>query len=228
MGQLGRPGLNAVGKAEMWQRWKAGESISEIARALEKGPGSIFGTLRDKGGIAPAPRTRSLRCLSAADREEISRGLAGGESFRCIAARLGRAPSTISREVTRNGGRGKYRASVAEDRTWKRAKRPKRCRLARDPRLRRQVAVKLGQDWSPQQVAGWLRRTWPDDDTMWVSHETIYLSLYVQARGVLRKGTATASAHPAGDASGPHRRQTRAGQGADQGRGADQSTPGRG
>jgi IS30 family transposase len=187
VGQLGRPGLSAVGKAEMWERWKAGESISDIARALEKGPGSIFGTLRDNGGIAPARRTRSPRCLSAGDREEISRGLAVGESLRCIASRLGRAPSTISREVARNGGRGKYRAGAADDHTWNRARRPKLCLLTRNPRVRRLVAGKLRQDWSPQQIAGWLRRSWPHDDTMWVSHETIYVSLYVQARGALRK-----------------------------------------
>jgi IS30 family transposase len=187
VGQVGRRGLSAAGKSEMWERWKAGESISEIARALEKGPGSIFGTLRHRGGIAPAVRARSSRCLSVGDREEISRGLAAGDSLRCIATQLRRSPSTISREVERNSGRGKYRAEVAEERAWHHAKRPKQCVLATNSRLRQLVARKLRQDWSPEQIAGWLKVKYPDDQTMHVSHETIYVSLYVQARGVLRK-----------------------------------------
>ncbi|MFM7148082.1 MAG: transposase [Actinomycetales bacterium] len=187
MGQVGRPGLSAVGKAEMWERWRSGESISEIARALGKAPGSIFGTLRDKGGVAPPVRRRSSRCLSMTDREEISRGLAAGESFRAIAVRLGRHASTISREVDVNGGRGCYRAQTADERAWHEALRPKACKLAGSARLRRLVAGKLRQDWSPEQIAGWLKVTFPDQDALQVSHETIYVSLYVQAPGVLRK-----------------------------------------
>ena len=143
MGQLGRPGLSAVRRAEMWDRWKVGESISDIARAFEKGPGSIFGTLRDKGGIAPALRRRAAHSLSFDDREEISRGLVTGESYRSIAARLDRSASTVSREVSRNGGRVRYRAQAADDRAWDQARRPKACLLAGNGRLRRLVARKL-------------------------------------------------------------------------------------
>src|SRR3954452_10560036 len=154
---LGRPGLSAARKKELWDRWKAGESISDIARALEKPPGSVHGVLKSSGGIAPPQRRRSRWTLSLAEREEISRGLAAGESLRAIAARLGRAASSVSREVDRNGGPRNYRAAKADERAWERARRPKRCLLARNARfLRDVVAKKLKEDWSPQQISGWL------------------------------------------------------------------------
>jgi len=187
MAQLGRPGLSAAQKRELWQRWKEGQSLSEIGRALERGPGSIFGVVKANGGYIPAERKRHPLALAPEDREEISRGLAKGESIRCIAGRLGRAPSTVSREIARNGGISHYRAGRADEAAWKRARRPKKCLLARHGRLRRVVATKLAQDWSPEQIAGWLPVEYPDDGTMRVSHETIYKSLFIQARGVLKQ-----------------------------------------
>jgi transposase, IS30 family len=187
MQRVRRSRMSANDKAEIWQRWKRGESLSEIGRALDRIPGAVFHVVAARGGVPPAPRRRSPLALSGAEREEISRGLATGESFRHIGAGLGRATSTVSREVSRHGGRGAYRAAVADARAWSRARRPKRCRLARHPALRALVAEKLAADWSPQQIAGWLRRTFPDNPDMQVSHETIYLSLFVQSRGVLKK-----------------------------------------
>jgi IS30 family transposase len=184
---LGRPGLSAVRKKELWDRWKAGESISDIARALKKPPGSIHGVLKATGGIAPPHRRRSRWALTLAEREEISRGLAAGDPFRKIAARLGRSASTVSREVSRNGGRRNYRALKAEERAWERARRPKRCLLAANSGLRDLVAKKLREDWSPQQIFGWLAKQYPDDEAMQVSHETIYRTLFVQTRGALTK-----------------------------------------
>ncbi len=186
--RLGRPGLSAVRKKELWERWKAGESISDIARALQKLPGSIHGVLKATGGIAPPQRCRPRWALSLAEREEISRGLAAGESMRAIASRLDRPASTVSREVERNGGRSGYRALKADERTWERARRPKRCLLARrNGLLGDVVARKLKEDWSPQQISGWLRRRYPNDEAMYVSHETIYRTLFVQAKGALKK-----------------------------------------
>jgi len=140
-----------------------------------------------QGGIARPPRRRAVRALTAVDREQISRGLAADRSIRAIARTLNRPPSTISREVVRNGGRAQYRAVEAERRAWRRAERPKPCRLAREPKLRALVAAKLGRDWSPEQIAGWLKREYPQDARMHISHETIYRTLYVQARGALKK-----------------------------------------
>ncbi len=182
-----RRGLSSAQRTEMWTRWKAGESMSDIGRALGKHPGSIFTFLAVQGGIARPPRCRAAWTLSAGDRERISRGLAAGESLRAIARALGRPVSTISREVARNGGPASYRALVADRAAWGRAQRRKRCRLAQAPRLARLVAQKLERDWSPEQIAGWLRRTYPGDPQMHVSHETIYRTLYVQARGVLKR-----------------------------------------
>jgi IS30 family transposase len=176
-----------VQKAEMWARWKAGESMSDIGRALGKQAGSIFTFLAVQGGIARPPRRRAERALTAVDREQISRGLAAEQSFRDIARALGRPPSTISREVNRNGGRAQYRAVEAERQTWRRAARPKPCRLARERKLRGLVAAKLELDWSPEQIAGWLTREYPHEARMHLSHETIYRTLYVQARGALKK-----------------------------------------
>ena len=187
MERVRRPRISAAEKVQVWQRWKRGESLSDIGRALDRVPGAIFHVLAARGGVAPPPRTRSRRALTLTEREEISRGLACGCSLRGISAGLRRAPSTISREVQRHGGRARYRASVADARTWHRARRPKPCRLATSARLRALVASKLTADWSPQQIAGWLKRTFPGHPHMQVSHETIYVSLFVQSRGVLKK-----------------------------------------
>ena len=187
MAQRGRPGLSPEQKRELWSRWKAGESLSEIGRALGKQPGSIHGVVASNGGYVPAVRRRSARVLTISEREEISRGLAEGASLRRIAGRLQRAPSSISREVARHGGRHRYRAARAEERAWDRARRPKPCKLAAVPRLRELVAGKLAEEWSPEQISGWLARTYPGEQDLQVSTETIYRSLFVQARGVLRK-----------------------------------------
>jgi len=187
MATIGRPGLSREKKAELWQRWKHGQCASDIARALARTKGAIHHVLAFNGGIAPVARRRCPVALVLDEREEISRGIAAGQSIRRIAAGLGRSPSTVSREVARHGGRSAYRAAEAEARAWDRALRPKLCRLASHPELRWRVAEKLALDWSPEQIAGWLRRTFPADEGLWVSHETIYCSLFVQARGVLKK-----------------------------------------
>jgi transposase, IS30 family len=187
MRQMGRPGLSAAQKADLWQRWKQGQSLSEIGRALGKHAGSIHGVVSSNGGFTPAVQRRSRWALTLAEREEISRGVATKLSIRQIAAQLGRAPSTVSREITRHGGAHTYRAAEADARAWKRARRPKPCRLAVHPMLQRVVARKLTLDWSPEQIAGWLTREFPNQGTMRVSHETIYRSLFIQARGVLKK-----------------------------------------
>ena len=187
MAQRGRPGLSPEQKRELWSRWKAGESLSEIGRALGKQPGSIHGVVASNGGYVPAVRRRSARVLTISEREEISRGLAEGASLRRIAGRLQRAPSSISREVARHGGRHRYRAARAEERAWDRARRPKPCKLAAVPPLRELVAGKLAEEWSPEQISGWLARTYPGEQDLQVSTETIYRGLFVQARGVLRK-----------------------------------------
>ena len=178
---------SAQERRELWGRWKRGESVSEIGRALERAPGTIHCTIRQHGGVPPRERRRRPCSLTLEEREEISRGIAVGDSARAIAARLGRAPSTITRELNRHGGRRCYRAADADRRAWQRARRPQRCKLASSSRLRELVAEKLEQDWSPQQISGWLKTSFPDDETMRVSHETIYLSLFVQARGALKR-----------------------------------------
>ena len=187
MGQMGRPGLSAAQKADLWHRWKHGQSLSEIGRALGKHAGSIHGVVSSRGGFIPAVRRRSRWALTLAEREEISRGMAANGSIRQIAVKLGRSPSTVSREIGRHGGPHTYRASEADAQAWERARRPKPCRLATHPPLQRMVASKLTLDWSPAQISGWLKRAFPDNGSMRVSHETIYRSLFIQARGVLRK-----------------------------------------
>lgn len=188
MERLGRfGGLSAAGKKELWQRWRNGESISDIARALQKPPGSIHGMIENTGGIAPPQRRRRRCALTPEEREEISRGLATGDSLREIAARLGRPASTVCREVNRNGGRRRYRAQKAEESSWRRSRRPKRCLLAIDEHLRDMVACKLRQDWSPEQISGWLKKQYPEDEAMRISHETIYCTLFVQTRGALKR-----------------------------------------
>ena len=187
MAHMGRPGLSAAQKADLWQRWKQGQSLSEIGRALGKHAGSIHGVLSSNGGFIPPVRKRSRWALTLAEREEISRGLATDASIRQIAATLGRAPSTVSREIRRHGGAHMYRAAEADTQAWTHSRRPKPCRLATSPPLQQIVASKLALEWSPEQVAGWLKLEFPDQDTMRVSHETIYRSLFIQARGVLKK-----------------------------------------
>ena len=161
--------------------------MSSIGRLFERESSSIYPLLQRSGGIRPPTRTRSRLALSLSDREEISRGLANKQSLRSIARQIQRSPSTISRELTRNGGYDRYRASAADQATWDRAHRPKRCKLAQHRSLAKVVATKLQQQWSPQQIAGWLKRTYPQSEQKRVSHETIYRSLYIQARGVLKK-----------------------------------------
>lgn len=187
MKQIGRPGLSADKKDELWRRFQEGESFTTIVRALGKPVGSIYGVVRMRGGITPPARRRAVCALTSADREAISRGLAAGDSVRAMARSLGRAASTLSREIARNGGCDRYRALDADARAWQYAKRPKRCRLAITAALRITVDAKLRKNWSPVQIAGWLVREYPDDPMMRVSHETIYRSLFVQARGVLKR-----------------------------------------
>jgi IS30 family transposase len=185
--QVRRPRLSVSARAELWQRWKSGQSLTEIGRALGRPAKTVFSHLRSKGGIPPLPRRRRSLALTLADREEISRGLSAGASLGSIARQLARPPSTVCREVTRNGGRVCYRATEADVRSWKQARRPKTCKLAQFRRLQRVVAQKLQADWSPEQITGWLRSQFADDPRMNISHETIYRSLFIQARGVLKK-----------------------------------------
>ena len=182
-----RFGLSVIEKSDIWRRWKAGHSLHEIGRAFDKPHSSIRCLLLPRGGIAPAARRRSRLSLSQAEREDISRGLASGSPLREIARRLERATSTVSREVTRHGGRPAYRAHAADEQAWEWALRPKRCLLAVNRKLRDIVASKLILDWSPEQISGWLKTQHPDDESLRVSHETIYRSLFIQARGVLKK-----------------------------------------
>jgi hypothetical protein len=170
MAKIGRPGLSREKRADLWARWKSGQCASDIARALERTKGAIHHVLAFNGGIAPIARRRCPVALVLDEREEISRGIAAGRSIRGIAASLGRSPSTVSREVARHGGRCSYRATEAEARAWKRALRPKPCRLASLPKLRWRVAEKLALDWSPEQISGWLKREFPADEGLRVSH----------------------------------------------------------
>ena len=174
-------------KALMWDRWQKGESLESIAQLFDRHHSSVQRILAETGGIRPAPRRRSSRSLTLAEREEISRGLASYRSLRAIALQLGRAPSTISREVNRNGGVKQYRASQADQAAWDRAHRPKTCKLVVNRALARVVARKLQLEWAPEQIAGWLKHTYPGDENYQVSHETIYKSLFIQARGALKK-----------------------------------------
>ena len=174
-------------KSQMWDLWKKGESLHNIARLFDRGHGAISGILSRTGGIRPPKRTRSRLALTLADREEISRGISSQRSMRSIATQLNRSPSTVSREINRNGGYHDYRAIRAEQEAWKRAKRPKLCKLLCHKPLSRIVAKKLRLQWSPQQIAGWLKRRNPDDEGCRVSHETIYRTLFIQTRGALKK-----------------------------------------
>jgi IS30 family transposase len=187
MRQGKRFGLSAIEKRDIWSRWKAGQSLHEIGRAFDKPHSSIRCLLLPRGGIPPLTRRRSRRALTLSEREDISRGVACGSSIREIARHLDRAVSTVSREVTRHGGRLAYRAQAADEQAWNSTLRPKRCLLAVNRKLRDIVASKLVLDWSPEQISGWLKTQYSDDRSMRVSHETIYRSLFIQARGVLKK-----------------------------------------
>lgn len=174
-------------KALMWERWKNGESLQQIAQLFDRAHSSIQRILAETGGIRPPERCRSQLALTLAEREEISRAVVAGQSIRSIATLLGRAPSTISREINRNGGAGCYRATHADKAAWDRARRPKTCKLVRKRKLANIVVGKLQLQWSPQQIAGWLKHAYADDENYQVSHETIYRSLFIQARGALKK-----------------------------------------
>ena len=174
-------------RVEVWRRWKAGESLHAIGRALGRNNEVIHLLLKRHGGIAPPIRHRSPSSLTLAEREDISRGIACGSSIRGIAQGLHRCASTISREVARHGGRARYRANEADQQAWESALRPKPCLLATHTTLREIVASKLMQDWSPEQISGWLKWQFPQDEGLRVSHETIYRSLFLQARGALKK-----------------------------------------
>lgn len=180
-----RPGLAEIN--EMWARRRAGETVKCIAEGLGRRPDTVYGWLKAQGGVAPQPRRRSERHLTLQEREEISRGVAAGLSLRAIATSLKRSPSTVSRELSRNGSLANYRATSADEGASERAKRPKACHLSHRPKLTGKIAAKLKLDWSPRQIAAWLKLKFPDDSRMNVSAETIYKSLYIQARGVLKK-----------------------------------------
>ncbi len=180
-------GFSALEKDEVWERWARGETLKAIGRVFGKPSSSIRGLLSPYGGIRPAPRRRSKLALTLSEREEISRGLAAEQSARSLARLLGRAPSTVSREIRRNGGYDRYRAALSDEAAFIRARRPKRCKLAGNAQLRQTVARKLKQDWPPQQIAGWLKQMHPEDESKRVSHETIYRSLFIQSRGAFRK-----------------------------------------
>src|ERR1700736_1970274 len=182
-----RFGLSAIEKSDIWRRWKAGQTLHEIGRAFDKPHTSIRCLLLPRGGIPPAARHRSRLALTLAEREDISRGLASGSSIREIARHLERATSKGSRKGKRHGGRSFYRASKADDLAWDSALRPKPCLLALHSKLREMGASKLILGWSPAQISGWLKTEYPGDESMRVSHETIYRSLFIQARGVLKK-----------------------------------------
>ena len=186
-----RPGRHSTvterQREELWRRYRSGETVLGIADVLGQHSTNLYRVLQAAGGIAPAQRSRSARVLSFREREEISRGIAAGSSFRTIARDLDRVVSTVSQEVARHGGRSCYRAAPADWSAWEAARRPKACRLARNRPLQKIVAAKLKEDWSPQQIAGWLNAQYPGSPEMWVSHETIYRSLFVQARGALKK-----------------------------------------
>lgn len=187
MVKIGWPGLPPGERQRVWDMWKAGSSISEISRSVGSPPGSVFSILRPKGGIYQPPQQRRPGTLTLGEREEISRGLAAGASYRQISRQIGKAASTISREVVQNKGRNHYRAIDADDRAWRDARRPQRPKPAKNPVLRGYVAARLREDWSPEQIAGRVKRTYAPSSPMQISHEAIYRSLYIQSWGVLDK-----------------------------------------
>jgi len=187
MSRRKRRWYTATEKSEMWDRWQRGESLNAIARAFETSHSAITKNFARFDGIRPRGRQRSRLALTLSEREEISRGIVCGLSLRTIARQLDRAPSTISREINRNGGLKRYRANQADKATWDRAHRPKPCKLAENPQLRHIIAGKLKRHWSPEQIAGWLKKAYAGNEKLQVSHETIYRSLFIQARGVLKR-----------------------------------------
>ena len=187
MGYPSRIYYSESDRQKIFDRWLAGESQNAIARSFGRSHSSIQGVLARTGGIRPLRRKRSGIALSLAEREEISRGIVAGRSMRVIASQIGRAPSTVSRELHRNGGWRRYRANTADDAAWERGRRPKTCKLAENRCLARVVGEKLSERWAPEQIAGWLKRRYPGDASMRVSHETIYKTLFIQARGALKK-----------------------------------------
>lgn len=174
-------------KSVIWREWKRGAPMASIARVIDKPPATVFSYLQYHGGIRPRHRFRRAEALSLEEREEISRGISHGYSLRFIAKTLCRSPSTISREINKNGGRKRYRAVIADKSAWRRGRRPKPFLLSQNPVLKDLVDAKLRDDWSPEQIAGWLKLTYPDTEGMYVSHETIYKSLFVQTRGLFQK-----------------------------------------
>jgi IS30 family transposase len=174
-------------RALMWDRWKQGATLHQIARLFDRAHTSVRGVLAQTGGIRPPARRRSRLALTLVEREEISRAVVAGQSIRAIAAKLKRAPSTVSREIKRNGDRACYRATLADQAAWDRSHRPKQCKLVENRALAQVVTAKLRMQWSPEQIAGWLKHTYPCDESHHVSHETIYRSLFIQARGALKK-----------------------------------------
>ena len=182
-----RRSLSFQDRAELFRRFKAGESLTAIAATMGRSAGCVYNVLGRYGGIAPRDRKRSKRALSALEREEISRAICARQSMRSIARSIGRDVSTVSREIGRNGGRSDYRAAHADKRAWARAHRPQTCKLQKNAELAAIVSTQLEQDWSPQQISCWLRTEYPGRTEMHVSHETIYLTLFVQARGALKK-----------------------------------------
>ena len=187
MSQRPRIYYSAKQRAEIWDRWQRGESMNAIGRVFDRPSSSMYSLLSVTGGIRPPDRKRSRLALTLSEREEISRGIVGGLSMRSMASQLGRSSSTVSREIHRNGGLKPYRASCANQAAWDRGRRPKSCKLALHPKLRYSVVRKLKQSWSPEQIGGWLKRQYPHEEHNRVSHETIYRSLFIQARGVLKK-----------------------------------------
>lgn len=187
MAYRGRIYYSNEAQSFIWDRYQAGEAVSSIGRYFDRPSSSIHKILARTGGIRPAVKTRSTRHLSLAEREEISRGIVAGQSIRDIAKRLNRAPSTVSREIARNGGLCRYRAAAADKNAWSRAERPKPCKLANKPEVCEIIELKLKRKWSPQQISGWLREQYPGRERYQVSHETIYKTLFIQARGALKK-----------------------------------------
>jgi len=174
-------------RALMWEQYQKGSSLNDIARLFERHHSSVSRIIGEHGGIRPTDKKRAKNHLTLDEREEISRGISASLSMRAIASKLNRPPSTISREINRNDGYDKYRAVHADKAAWNRAERPKVCKLASSKKLALLVARKLRCAWSPQQIAGWLQRTYPNNEDFKVSHETIYKTLYIQARGALKK-----------------------------------------
>lgn len=174
-------------RALMWEQYQKGSSLNDIARLFDRHHSSVSRIIGEHGGIRPNDKQRAKNHLTLDEREEISRGISASLSMRAIASKLNRPPSTISREINRNDGYDNYRAVHADKAAWNRAERPKVCKLASNKKLALLVARKLRCAWSPQQIAGWLQRVYPNNEDLKVSHETIYKTLYIQARGALKK-----------------------------------------